>query len=123
MQKQCVFPRYIGGHFGTQATTECWKHKYREVCNALDMVGFQEQVSAVGPIKIPLLPSSLLLSLIPFPFPVPDCCPQTHFSQVLLFSDLLLSFPGSQRLADTMQSLPCSVPLPPTSPPPLGGCS
>ncbi|KYO42746.1 myosin-IIIb-like [Alligator mississippiensis] len=35
--------RYIGGHFGTQATTECWKHKYREVCNALDMVGFQEQ--------------------------------------------------------------------------------
>ncbi|NXM15842.1 MYO3B protein, partial [Ploceus nigricollis] len=35
--------RYISGRFGTQEVTERWKHKYQEVCNALDMVGFQEQ--------------------------------------------------------------------------------
>uniref|UniRef100_A0A8C3V328 non-specific serine/threonine protein kinase n=2 Tax=Catharus ustulatus TaxID=91951 RepID=A0A8C3V328_CATUS len=35
--------RYISGRFGTQEVAERWKHKYREVCNALDMVGFQEQ--------------------------------------------------------------------------------
>ncbi|NXD05164.1 MYO3B protein, partial [Certhia familiaris] len=35
--------RYISGRFGTQEVAECWKHKYQEVCNALDMVGFQEQ--------------------------------------------------------------------------------
>ncbi|XP_041567017.2 myosin-IIIb [Taeniopygia guttata] len=35
--------RYISGRFGTQEVTECWRHKYQEVCNALDMVGFQEQ--------------------------------------------------------------------------------
>ncbi|RLV98232.1 hypothetical protein DV515_00011044 [Chloebia gouldiae] len=35
--------RYISGRFGTQEVTECWKHKYQEVRNALDMVGFQEQ--------------------------------------------------------------------------------
>ncbi|XP_058680455.1 myosin-IIIb-like [Ammospiza nelsoni] len=35
--------RYISGRFGTQEVAEHWKHKYQEVCNALDMVGFQEQ--------------------------------------------------------------------------------
>ncbi|XP_048148472.1 myosin-IIIb-like isoform X2 [Corvus hawaiiensis] len=35
--------RYISGRFGTQEVAEQWKHKYQEVCNALDMVGFQEQ--------------------------------------------------------------------------------
>ncbi|KAF4793146.1 myosin-IIIb-like isoform X1 [Turdus rufiventris] len=35
--------RYISGRFGTQEIAERWKHKYQEVCNALDMVGFQEQ--------------------------------------------------------------------------------
>ncbi|XP_014731072.1 PREDICTED: myosin-IIIb-like [Sturnus vulgaris] len=35
--------RYISGRFGTQEVAERWKHKYQEVCNALDMVGFQEQ--------------------------------------------------------------------------------
>ncbi|XP_068857704.1 myosin-IIIb-like [Aphelocoma coerulescens] len=35
--------RYISGRFGTQEVSEQWKHKYQEVCNALDMVGFQEQ--------------------------------------------------------------------------------
>ncbi|NXQ15539.1 MYO3B protein, partial [Peucedramus taeniatus] len=35
--------RYISGRFGTQEVAEHWKRKYREVCNALDMVGFQEQ--------------------------------------------------------------------------------
>ncbi|XP_015470689.1 myosin-IIIb-like [Parus major] len=35
--------RYISGQFGTQEVAERWKRKYREVCNALDMVGFQEQ--------------------------------------------------------------------------------
>ncbi|NXL63190.1 MYO3B protein, partial [Chordeiles acutipennis] len=35
--------RYISGRFGTQDVAERWKHKYQEVCNALDMVGFQEQ--------------------------------------------------------------------------------
>ncbi|KAM4879292.1 myosin-IIIb-like [Sylvia borin] len=34
---------YINGRFGTQEVAEHWKHKYQEVCNALDMVGFQEQ--------------------------------------------------------------------------------
>ncbi|NWT55282.1 MYO3B protein, partial [Erythrocercus mccallii] len=37
------FYRYINGRFGTQEVAEHWKHKYQEVCNALDMVGFQEQ--------------------------------------------------------------------------------
>nr|XP_009942022.1 PREDICTED: myosin-IIIb-like [Opisthocomus hoazin] len=35
--------RYISGRFGTQDVAQRWKHKYQEVCNALDMVGFQEQ--------------------------------------------------------------------------------
>ncbi|NXL49167.1 MYO3B protein, partial [Podilymbus podiceps] len=35
--------RYISGRFGTQDVALRWKHKYQEVCNALDMVGFQEQ--------------------------------------------------------------------------------
>ncbi|XP_030326245.1 myosin-IIIb-like isoform X2 [Strigops habroptila] len=35
--------RYISGRFGTQDIAQRWKHKYKEVCNALDMVGFQEQ--------------------------------------------------------------------------------
>ncbi|NWW42592.1 MYO3B protein, partial [Pedionomus torquatus] len=35
--------RYISGRFGTQDVAQRWKQKYQEVCNALDMVGFQEQ--------------------------------------------------------------------------------
>ncbi|XP_054033797.1 unconventional myosin-VIIa [Dryobates pubescens] len=35
--------RYISGQYGTQEVVQRWKHKYQEVCNALDMVGFQEQ--------------------------------------------------------------------------------
>ncbi|XP_009706032.1 PREDICTED: myosin-IIIb-like, partial [Cariama cristata] len=35
--------RYINGQFGTLDVAQRWKHKYQEVCNALDMVGFQEQ--------------------------------------------------------------------------------
>ncbi|NXE10309.1 MYO3B protein, partial [Lophotis ruficrista] len=35
--------RYISGRFGTQDAAQRWKNKYQEVCNALDMVGFQEQ--------------------------------------------------------------------------------
>ncbi|NWU22659.1 MYO3B protein, partial [Dyaphorophyia castanea] len=35
--------RYINGEFGTKEVAEHWMHKYQEVCNALDMVGFQEQ--------------------------------------------------------------------------------
>ncbi|XP_009945593.1 PREDICTED: myosin-IIIb-like, partial [Leptosomus discolor] len=35
--------RYISGRFGTQDVAQHWKHKYQEVCNALDIVGFQEQ--------------------------------------------------------------------------------
>ncbi|NXE27012.1 MYO3B protein, partial [Ardeotis kori] len=35
--------RYISGRFGTQDVAQRWKNKYQEVCNALDMVGFQEQ--------------------------------------------------------------------------------
>ncbi|XP_009864497.1 PREDICTED: unconventional myosin-VIIa-like, partial [Apaloderma vittatum] len=35
--------RYISGRFGTQDVAQRWKRKYQEVCNALDMVGFQEQ--------------------------------------------------------------------------------
>ncbi|NXG64069.1 MYO3B protein, partial [Hemiprocne comata] len=37
------FYRYISGQFGTEDVVQHWKHKYEEVCNALDMVGFQEQ--------------------------------------------------------------------------------
>lgn len=40
------FLRYISGRFGTQDVAQRWKHKYQDVCNALDMVGFQEQVSS-----------------------------------------------------------------------------
>lgn len=46
------FLRYISGRFGTQEVAERWKHKYQEVCNALDMVGFQEQVSP-GAVSFP----------------------------------------------------------------------
>ncbi|KAM9168121.1 unconventional myosin-VIIa-like [Mergus octosetaceus] len=35
--------RYISGQFGTEDVAQRWKQKYQEVCNALDMVGFQEQ--------------------------------------------------------------------------------
>ncbi|XP_035165919.1 myosin-IIIb-like isoform X1 [Oxyura jamaicensis] len=35
--------RYISGRFGTEDVAQRWKQKYQEVCNALDMVGFQEQ--------------------------------------------------------------------------------
>ncbi|XP_027490984.1 myosin-IIIb-like isoform X1 [Corapipo altera] len=35
--------RYVSGQFGTQDVAQRWKDKYQEVCNALDMVGFQEQ--------------------------------------------------------------------------------
>ncbi|XP_055555748.1 unconventional myosin-VIIa-like [Falco cherrug] len=35
--------RYIGGQFCTWDVAQRWKHKYQEVCNALDRVGFQEQ--------------------------------------------------------------------------------
>ncbi|PKU42832.1 myosin-iiib-like isoform x1 [Limosa lapponica baueri] len=42
-QSQCIVIRYISGRFGTQDVAQRWKQKYQEVCNALDMVGFQEQ--------------------------------------------------------------------------------
>ncbi|XP_067399612.1 myosin-IIIb-like isoform X3 [Emydura macquarii macquarii] len=35
--------RYISGWFREEDMAESWKRKYWEVCNALDMVGFQEQ--------------------------------------------------------------------------------
>nr|XP_048690601.1 myosin-IIIb-like isoform X2 [Caretta caretta] len=35
--------RYISGWFRAEDVAESWKHKYWEVRNALDMVGFQEQ--------------------------------------------------------------------------------
>ncbi|POI33777.1 hypothetical protein CIB84_002467 [Bambusicola thoracicus] len=35
--------RYISKWFGTEDVSQRWKQKYQEVCNALDMVGFQEQ--------------------------------------------------------------------------------
>ncbi|XP_047908233.2 myosin-IIIb-like isoform X1 [Anser cygnoides] len=35
--------RYVSGRFGTEDVAQRWKQKYQEVCNALDMVGFQEQ--------------------------------------------------------------------------------
>ncbi|EMP24263.1 Myosin-IIIb [Chelonia mydas] len=35
--------RYISGWFRAEGVAESWKHKYWEVRNALDMVGFQEQ--------------------------------------------------------------------------------
>ncbi|NXL91881.1 MYO3B protein, partial [Alectura lathami] len=35
--------RYISERFGTEDVAQHWKQKYQEVCNALDMVGFQEQ--------------------------------------------------------------------------------
>ncbi|XP_052526541.1 myosin-IIIa-like isoform X2 [Tympanuchus pallidicinctus] len=35
--------RYISKWFGTEDVSQHWKQKYQEVCNALDMVGFQEQ--------------------------------------------------------------------------------
>ncbi|XP_075770834.1 myosin-IIIb-like isoform X3 [Pelodiscus sinensis] len=35
--------RYISGWFRAEVVADCWKHKYWEMRNALDMVGFQEQ--------------------------------------------------------------------------------
>ena len=40
------FLRYISKWFDTEDVAQRWKQKYQEVCNALDMVGFQEQVSS-----------------------------------------------------------------------------
>ncbi|XP_062334016.1 myosin-IIIa [Osmerus eperlanus] len=35
--------RYLDGRFGSEAMGSRWNKKYREVCNAMDMVGFEEQ--------------------------------------------------------------------------------
>ncbi|XP_074022392.1 unconventional myosin-VIIa-like [Numenius arquata] len=38
-----LYRYFKDGRFGTQDVAQRWKQKYQEVCNALDMVGFQEQ--------------------------------------------------------------------------------
>uniref|UniRef100_A0A672NQV9 Unconventional myosin-X-like n=1 Tax=Sinocyclocheilus grahami TaxID=75366 RepID=A0A672NQV9_SINGR len=36
--------RYLNGRFGQEDVVQAWRVKYAEVCNAMDMVGFEEQV-------------------------------------------------------------------------------
>ncbi|XP_016362447.1 myosin-IIIb-like [Sinocyclocheilus anshuiensis] len=35
--------RYLNGRFGKEDMVQAWRLKYAEVCNAMDMVGFEEQ--------------------------------------------------------------------------------
>uniref|UniRef100_A0A8C1Q179 Uncharacterized protein n=1 Tax=Cyprinus carpio TaxID=7962 RepID=A0A8C1Q179_CYPCA len=35
--------RYLNGRFGQEHMVQAWRVKYAEVCNAMDMVGFEEQ--------------------------------------------------------------------------------
>ncbi|KAK7125339.1 hypothetical protein R3I93_020882 [Phoxinus phoxinus] len=35
--------RYLNGRFGLEDVVQTWRVKYAEVCNAMDMVGFEEQ--------------------------------------------------------------------------------
>ncbi|KAK9968759.1 hypothetical protein ABG768_003067 [Culter alburnus] len=35
--------RYLNGRFGQEDAVQTWRVKYAEVCNAMDMVGFEEQ--------------------------------------------------------------------------------
>ncbi|XP_015221377.2 myosin-IIIb [Lepisosteus oculatus] len=35
--------RYLNGQYGTEEMVSYWSKKYSEVCNAMDMVGFEEQ--------------------------------------------------------------------------------
>ncbi|XP_043087590.1 myosin-IIIb isoform X2 [Puntigrus tetrazona] len=35
--------RYLNGRFGKECVIQAWRAKYAEVCNAMDMVGFEEQ--------------------------------------------------------------------------------
>lgn len=35
--------RYLNGRFGQEDVVQTWRVKYAEVCNAMDMVGFEEQ--------------------------------------------------------------------------------
>lgn len=37
-------PSYLNGRFGQGDMVQHWSEKYNEVCNAMDMVGFEEQV-------------------------------------------------------------------------------
>lgn len=39
-----VSVRYLNGRYGSEDIVRKWGEKYSEVCNAMDMVGFQEQV-------------------------------------------------------------------------------
>lgn len=34
----------MNGRFGQEDVVQSWRVKYAEVCNAMDMVGFEEQV-------------------------------------------------------------------------------
>lgn len=34
----------MNGRFGQEDAVQTWRVKYAEVCNAMDMVGFEEQV-------------------------------------------------------------------------------
>lgn len=40
----CLCPSYLNGQFGQGDMVQHWSEKYNEVSNAMDMVGFEEQV-------------------------------------------------------------------------------
>lgn len=78
------FLRYLSKWFGTEDVSQHWKQKYQEVCNALDMVGFQEQVSSGIALFIPefsiLLPKHLNLLRFVTARAFPTGCPCLSFT-------------------------------------------
>lgn len=50
----CLCPSYLNGRFGQDDMVQHWSEKYNEVSNAMDMVGFEEQVKYVTHNKCPV---------------------------------------------------------------------
>ncbi|NXS21406.1 MYO3B protein, partial [Mystacornis crossleyi] len=96
--------RYVSGGFGTQEVAEHWKHKYQEVCNALDMVGFQEQEQVD---MQAILAGVLSLGNVTFE-------PEESYGSVKVSE----ASQGWLKAAavDVLSQLMCSVPCPPVSP-------
>ncbi|NXV36717.1 MYO3B protein, partial [Rissa tridactyla] len=97
--------RYISGRFGTQDVAQRWKQKYQEVCNALDMVGFQdqEQVDMQA-----ILAGVLSLGNVTFE-------PEERNGSVKV-SEASRGWLKAAAVINVLRQLVCCVPCPPWSP-------
>lgn len=57
----CLCPSYLNGRFGQGDMVQHWSEKYNEVSNAMDMVGFEEQVKFLPLLHITSSQSSVSL--------------------------------------------------------------